>query len=390
MKDITLITDTDTLAAFCDKIADSDYITVDTEFLREKTYWPNLCLIQVACQGYEAIIDPLADGIDMSSFYTLMAKPDLMKVFHACRQDLEIFYQKMGSVPTPVFDTQIAAMVLGHGDQIGYETLVNRLLNRSLDKSARFTDWSLRPLNGKQLAYALSDVTHLCDIYELFRAELDRTGRESWLGEEMRNLVSPSTLEVDPDEAWRRIKSRGHNPRFLGVLKEIAAWREREAQARNLPKNRILRDEALLDVAGTKPRSPKELTKIRGVSDGFAEGKMGAGLLGAVERGLNLPESELPRVKKKERLPEGVGPLSDLLKVLLKHECERHQVAARIVASSDDLERIASEKEPDVAAMQGWRYEIFGKRAMELKAGKLAMSVRGRSIRIIELGEPGD
>ncbi|WP_311195697.1 ribonuclease D [Aestuariispira ectoiniformans] len=385
MTDISVITESDKLAAFCAQIADSDYITVDTEFLREKTYWSKLCLIQVACPGHEAIIDPLADGIDLSPFQALMAKPDLMKVFHACRQDLEIFYQMMGSVPTPVFDTQIAAMVLGHGDQIGYETLVNRLLNRSLDKSARFTDWSLRPLNKKQLAYALSDVTHLCDIYELFKAELDRTGRESWLGEEMKVLISPSTLEVDPDEAWRRIKSRGHNPRFLGVLKEIAAWREREAQARNLPKTRILRDEALLDVAGTKPRNSKELTKIRGVSDGFAEGKMGVGLLKAVERGLNLPDGQLPKVKKKERLPDGIAPLSDLLKVLLKHECERHQVAARIVASGDDLERIAVESQPDVPAMTGWRYEIFGKRAMELKSGKLAMSVRGRSIHIIEL-----
>lgn len=387
MKDITLITETDTLTAFCQKIADSDYITVDTEFLREKTYWPKLCLIQVACPGFDAIIDPLADSLDLSPFFELMKKPDLIKVFHACRQDLEIFYQKMGSVPTPIFDTQIAAMVLGHGDQIGYETLVNRMLNRSLDKSARFTDWSLRPLNGKQLAYALSDVTHLCDIYELFRAELDRTGRESWLGEEMKTLISPSTLEVDPDEAWRRIKSRGHNPRFLGILKEIAAWREREAQSRNLPKNRILRDEALLDVAGTKPRSAKELTKIRGVSDGFAEGKMGVGLLQAVDRALSLPDSALPKVKKKERLPDGVAPLMDLLKVLLKHECEQHQVAARIVASGDDLERIAAEEKPDVAAMQGWRYDIFGKRAMELKTGKIAMSVRGRSIRIIDLAE---
>ncbi|WP_115936675.1 ribonuclease D [Aestuariispira insulae] len=384
---IKCITDTAELAAFCAKVADLDYITVDTEFLREKTYYPKLCLIQVAGQENQAIIDPLADGIDLSAFYELLNKEDLVKVFHACRQDLEIFYQKTGKVPSPVFDTQVAAMVTGHGDQVGYETLVNRILNRRLDKSARFTDWSMRPLSQKQLAYALSDVTHLCDIYELFKAELDRSDRHSWLEEEMVSTTQLSNFEIDPKESWRKIKSRGTEPRFLAVLREVAAWRELEAQQRDVPKNRIVRDEALLDIAGSKPRNAKELAKIRGVSDGFAEGKLGNGLLTAVSQAMALPESELPRVPKKERLPDGIGPLSDLLKVLLKKQSEEHQVASRLIANASDLELIAGQKKPDVPAMHGWRYELFGRQAEDLKAGRLALAAKGNNIKIIELGE---
>ena len=384
---IECITDTAELAAFCAKVADLDYITVDTEFLREKTYYPKLCLIQVAGQENQAIIDPLADGIDLGAFYALLEKPDLVKVFHACRQDLEIFYQKTGKVPSPVFDTQIAAMVTGHGDQVGYETLVNRILNRRLDKSARFTDWSMRPLSQKQLAYAMSDVTHLCDIYELFKAELDLSGRQSWLEEEMGNTIQLSNFDIDPMECWRKIKSRGTEPRFLGVLREVAAWRELEAQNRDVPKNRIVRDEAMLDIAGSKPRNPKELSKIRGISEGFAEGKLGVGLLKAVNRAMDLPDAELPHVPKKERLPDGIGPLSDLLKVLLKKQSEEHQVASRLIANASDLETIAAHKDPDVPAMYGWRYDLFGRLAQDLKDGRLALAAKGSNIKIINLTE---
>ena len=384
---ITCITNSGELSAFCAKVADLEYITVDTEFLREKTYYPKLCLIQVAGQENRAIIDPLDENLDMQPFYDLLFKPDLIKVFHACRQDLEIFYQKTGKVPTPVFDTQIAAMVIGHGDQVGYETLVNRILNRRLDKSARFTDWSIRPLSQKQLAYALSDVTHLCDIYELFKAELDLSDRHSWLEEEMEATIRLSNFEIDPQEVWRKVKSRGTEPRFLGVLREVAAWRELEAQNRNVPKNRIVRDEALLDIAGSKPRNTKELAKIRGISEGFAEGKLGTGLLSAVAKAMQLPDKELPRVPKKDRLPDGIGPLSDLLKVLLKKQSEEHQVASRLIANASDLEAIAAQNNPDVPAMHGWRYELFGKLAMDLKQGRLALAAIGSSIKIIDISD---
>ncbi|WP_420549898.1 ribonuclease D [Curvivirga sp.] len=387
---ITPITESDPLLTLCNKLAEADYITVDTEFLREKTYWPKLCLIQVASTEVEAVIDPLADGLDMAPFYDLMQKESILKVFHAARQDMEIFFQKMNSVPKPIFDTQIAAMVLGHGDQAGYETLVNKVLNRQVDKSARFTDWSMRPLNQKQLSYAQSDVTHLRDIYEKFAQQLAEMNRTSWVDDETAYLMDPATYTVIPEECWRRIKSRGTEPRFLGVLREVAAWREREAQARDIPKNRILRDEALLDIAGTKPQDVKALKKIRGVSDGFADGKMGNGILKAIATALDLPDEDLPRLPRRPRLPDGIGPLTDLLKVLLKRQSERHLIAARVVATSDELEKLASQDDPDIPAMSGWRWEVFGKRAMELKSGKLAITAKGKDIEIIEIEDDED
>ncbi|MDX1738255.1 MAG: ribonuclease D, partial [Alphaproteobacteria bacterium] len=268
---ITPITETSVLESLCADLARSSYITVDTEFLREKTYWPRLCLIQVASPDVEAVIDPLADDLDMTAFYDLMRNRDILKIFHAARQDMEIFFLKMGELPAPIFDSQIAAMVLGYGDQAGYETLVNKVLGRSVDKSARFTDWSNRPLNQKQLSYAQSDVTHLRDIYDIFKTRLDEMGRGSWVEAETAYLMEESTYINEPYDCWRRIKSRGSEPRFLAVLREVAAWRETEAQNRDIPKNRILRDEALLDIAGSKPTDINSLKKIRGISDGFAE-----------------------------------------------------------------------------------------------------------------------
>lgn len=383
--EITAITETGPLNDLCDKLSEATYITVDTEFLREKTYYPKLCLIQVASREVEAVIDPLAEDLDMSSFYDLMKNESILKVFHAARQDMEIFFQKMDALPKPLFDSQVAAMVLGYGDQAGYETLVNKVLGKQVDKSARFTDWSMRPLSQKQLNYAQSDVTHLRDIYETFAKKLEEMGRTSWVEAETAYLIDPATYTVIPEECWKRVKSRGTEPRFLAVLREVAAWREREAQGRDIPKNRILRDEALLDIAGTKPRDINALKKIRGVSDGFAEGKMGRGLIEVIDIAMGLDSDDLPRLPRKPRLPDGIGPLTDLLKVLLKRQSERHLIAARVVATSDDLEKLASQDNPEIPAMSGWRWEVFGKRALELKSGKLAITAKGKDIEIIEI-----
>ncbi len=384
---ITAITETGPLNLLCDKLLEADYITVDTEFMREKTYYPKLCLIQVASPKVAAVIDPLAEGLDMTRFLELMSNESILKIFHAARQDMEIFFKLMDDLPKPLFDSQIAAMVLGYGDQAGYETLVNKVLGRQVDKSARFTDWSMRPLSEKQLSYAQSDVTHLRDIYENFATKLKEMGRESWVAAETAYLIDPATYTVIPEECWRRIKSRGSEPRFLGVLREVAAWRELEAQGRDIPKNRILRDEALLDIAGTKPRDTDSLKKIRGVSDGFAEGKMGRGLLEIIDKAMEIPSDELPRLPRKQRIADGVGPLTDLLKVLLKSQSEKHLIASRIVATSDELEKLASQDDPDIPAMSGWRWEVFGKRALELKSGKLGITANGKNIEIIEIEE---
>ncbi len=381
---ITPITDSAELKDFCRRQSSAPYITVDTEFLRDKTYWPILCLVQVAGPEDAVVIDAMADGLDMAPLHELLIDPNVLKVFHAARQDLEIFYQKIGEVPTPIFDTQVAAMVCGFGDQVGYETIVNKIVGASLDKMSRFADWSKRPLTPKQLDYALADVVHLRPAYEELARQLEESGRSPWLQEEMAILEDPSTYRLDPEEAWRRIKTRGGNRRFYGVLKTVAAWREEAAQTRDIPRNRILRDDSLMDVAAHAPQTPEALSRTRGLSKGFVEGKMGKALLEAVKAGLSLPEKKIPRRPKRERLPPGIGPLTDLLKVLLKYECEKHNVASRLIANADDLARIAADDNADVPALSGWRFDLFGKQALDLKHGRLALSAKGDQIFVIK------
>ncbi len=381
---ITPITDSAELKEFCRRQSRAPYVTVDTEFLRDKTYWPILCLIQVAGPEEAVVIDPMAKDIDLGPLDKLMLNPKILKVFHAARQDLEIFYHRIGKVPTPIFDTQVAAMVCGFGDQVGYETIVNTVVGAALDKMSRFADWSRRPLTQKQLEYALADVVHLRPVYEELARRLEESGRAEWLEEEMATLADAETYRLDPELAWRRVKSRGGNKRFFAVLKEIAAWREREAQKRDIPRNRIIRDNSMLDIAAHAPQNEETLGRTRGLSKGFAEGKMGEALLEAVKSGLKLPDDQIPIRPKRERLPQGIGPLTDLLKVLLKHECEKNSVASRLVASSDDLTRIAADDKADVPALKGWRRDLFGKMALDLKHGRMALSCEKGQVTVIK------
>jgi ribonuclease D len=383
------ITDTTRLAEFCARLSSAEYVTVDTEFLRENTFWPILCLVQVAGPDEAECIDALAPDIDLTPLYELMADESVLKVFHAGRQDLEIFYHAMGKVPAPVFDTQLAAMVCGLGDQIGYENLLAQTIGVTVDKSSRFTDWSRRPLSDKQLNYAMGDVTHLRSVYEKLAKRMATTGRAHWLDEEMAILTAPGTYKVEPEDAWRRIKGRGaKGKRYLAILIEVAAWREREAQRRNIPRNRMLRDEAIQEIASHAPQKAETLAHVRGISAKMAEGSSGEGILKAIQDGTARPEHSLPaRPQRPERLPPGLGPLTDLLKVLLKLNCEKQNVAARLVASGDDLERIAADNEADVRALKGWRRELFGEDALALKAGKLALAAEGKKIRVITLDD---
>ena len=382
---MTIITTTEALAAFCDRQKGVDFVTVDTEFMRGSTYWPKLCLVQVAGPDEVAVIDALADGIDLAPLDRLMLDLDLLKVFHAARQDLEIFFQRLGAVPKPICDTQVAAMVCGFGESVGYETLVNSLTSGRLDKNSRLTDWSQRPLTDRQLAYAEADVVHLRTIYEKLQQRLERTGRTEWLSGEMAILADPATYRSDPEQAWLRLKPRAAKPRMLAVLRELAAWREREAQRRDLPRNRIVRDEALVEIAGHAPTSAAALARTRGLAKGFAESRHGAEILEAVARGMAVPEDQLPAAERRRDLPAGVGPLTDLLKVLLKLRCEQNNVAAKLVASSSDLEEIAVGNSRDVPALAGWRYEMFGRDALALKRGEVGLAVRKGKIEVVPL-----
>ena len=384
---ITPIADTNSLAAFCEKQKNAAFVTVDTEFVREKTYYPILCLVQVAGPDDAVVIDAMAPNIDLSPLDELFKNTNVVKVLHASRQDNEIFFNLFGSVPNPIFDTQIAAMVCGFGDQVAYGTLIAKLVGVQLEKTSRFADWSRRPLTQKQLAYALSDVTHLRVAYEKLAVELETSGRAHWLNSEMDVLTDPDTYRMDPREAWRRIKSRTTNPKFLSVLREVAAWREAEAQRRDIPRNRLLRDDSLLDIAAHTPKTSQALSRTRGMPRGFAEGRMADGLLDAIETGVATKPEDQPQVPKRDRLPNGLGPLTDLLKTLLKLRCEEEKVAPKLIASADDLERIAASDNADVPALSGWRREVFGEQALALKQGKLGLTAEGKRIRIMEIGD---
>lgn len=383
--DPVFITDTGSLAALCDRLAAERFVTVDTEFMRERTYFPELCVVQIAGEDEVAVIDAMAEGIDLAPLGALFADERVTKVFHACRQDIEIFLLKFGEVPVPLFDTQIAAMVAGFGDQVGYETLVIALARGRIDKAHRFSDWQARPLSPAQIAYAAADVTWLRVVYERLRETLEREGRLEWVAQEMAALADPATYRVDPEEAWRRIRLRGSNsPRQLAMVQAIAAWREREAARINIPRQRLLKDEQIPELAALAPTGPEGLARIRGISKGFAEGKSGTSLLEAMAAARALPEESLPAPPRASEAPKPSPAIAALLRVLLAESADRHHVAARLIANAEDLDRLAGGETDGLACLSGWRRDIFGEDALRLTRGEIALAAKGRRIEIVE------
>jgi ribonuclease D len=381
----TLITTTEDLEAVCWRLREEALVTVDTEFIRERTYWPELCVVQLGGAQDVAVIDALAPGIDLTALGSLLADQSVMKVFHAARQDIEIFVLKFGDVPRPLFDTQVAAMVAGFGDQVGYEALVSALANGTIDKAHRFSDWSVRPLSPAQIAYAAADVTYLREVYQKLSARLEADNRLPWVAEEMAILTNPDTYRADPQTMWQRLRSRSGNRRYLGVLRVLAAWRELEAQRINIPRQRLLRDETLLELAASAPETVEALSRTRGLSRGFVEGAMGEALLGVIAAAKRLPTNALPEAPVERPGPRPSPALVALLKVLLAAKCEQHHVAARLVASSEDIDRLAVEDEPDIPALHGWRRGVFGDAAQALRQGHIALGVDGRQVRLVEV-----
>jgi len=377
------ITTTSELVALCRRMAAHPFITVDTEFLRESTYYPLLCVAQMASPDEAVVVDALAPGIDLSPFYALMADERVMKVFHAARQDIEIVWHAAKLIPHPIFDTQVAAMVLGYGDSISYEQLVQRITGDALDKSHRFTDWTRRPLSEAQLAYAVSDVTHLRDVYLALVEDLKRRGRADWVEDEMRVLTSPDTYRMEPDNAWKRLKTRVRKPKELAVLIEVAAWREREAQTRDVPRSRVLKDEAIGDIAVQAPTTIEKLKNLRSLPKGFERSRWGEAIVAAVGRGLARDPKTLPLQARVQPATNGAA-IVELLKVLLRMVSEHHHVAAKVIATVDDLERIAASDSADVPALSGWRLELFGEKALALKHGKLALAIEKGRVATVE------
>jgi ribonuclease D len=379
---MNLITTTADLAAACERMSRHNFVTVDTEFLRETTYYPLLCVAQMAIADEAVVIDALAEGLDLAPFFELMANEAVLKVFHAARQDIEIVWHQAKLIPHPVFDTQVAAMVLGYGESISYEQLVQRITGDAIDKSSRFTDWSRRPLSPAQVSYAMSDVTHLREVFLSLSADLQRRGRSEWVGEEMEVLTSPDTYRADPEIAWERLKTRVRKPRELSVLIEVAAWREREAQSRDVPRGRVLKDEAIGDIAIHAPTTTERLASLRSLPRGFERSKWGTEIIDAVKRGLARNPAELPRLDKPRQGANGSATV-ELLKVLLRMASEQHGVAAKVIATVEDLERIALDDRADVPALHGWRREMFGEQAIALKRGRLALAVeKGRVVAV--------
>src|SRR3954471_15249777 len=381
-----IVETTDDLKAFAAELANAPYLALDTEFLRDQTYYPKLCLIQVAAPGIEGIIDPLAPGMDLASFYELIRRPHIVKVLHAARQDIEIFFLQGGVLPDPLFDSQIAAMVCGFGDAASYETLARKIAHVEIDKSARFTDWSHRPLSKRQLEYALADVTHLRVIYEWLRARLEKTGRSAWVAEEVAALQDPALYKLDPEQAWKRLKPRTTNKSFLAAL---AAWREREAQNRDIPRGRVIKDEALTEIAAHPPETPEALERIRAVPKGFANSRMGKGLMEAILQGVSAPPPEgvmaenRPQRRRREPSPSVV----DLLKTLLRLRAEAAHVAPRLIANAEEIERLAAGEDDGLPSLHGWRLEVFGKDAIALREGELAIAVENGEAVVVELEE---
>ncbi len=379
-----IITTTNDLADFAREARQRPFVAVDTEFMREKTYWPILCLIQAAAEGVEAIIDPMAEGIDLGPFMELLADPDVVKVFHAARQDVEIFHFLTQDAPRPLFDTQIAAMACGFGDQIGYEPLMRTLLGATIDKGSRFTDWARRPLSEAQLTYALSDVTYLRSAYPLLLEKLETEGRQRWVEAEMQALADPALYRIEPATAWKRLKLRSVRPGDLGPIIKLAEWREQEAQARDLPRGRVLKDETLFELARLKPGTADDLGRARSLPTGYERSRAGAAILDAIAAGRSIQRSELPKVNDDTRRLSPPADVVDLLKVLLKRQCEKFGVAPKLIASSADLEAIACSDNADVPAMNGWRREIFGDFALKLKNGEIGLRLVDGAIELVD------
>jgi ribonuclease D len=383
--DPVLVTDTTVLTALCGRLAAEPFVTIDTEFMRERTYYPELCVVQLGGERDVAVIDTLAPGLDLLPLGALLADTGVVKVFHAARQDVEIFLERFGQVPAPLFDTQVAAMVAGFGDQVGYDALVGALTGGQIDKAHRFSDWSARPLSPAQVAYAAADVTYLRQVYERLTDKLARDGRLDWVAEEMAILAQPGTYRPEPETMWERLRPRTANRRMLGLLRAAAAWREREAQRVNIPRQRLLKDESLLEIAATAPTSAEALARVRGISRGFAEGRSGAGLVTALQEAAALPDAALPDAPRAKDGPRASPALVSLLKVLLAAKCEEHNVAPKLLASSDDLDRLATEGAPDIPALHGWRREMFGADALALKAGSITLGVEGKRVRLVRV-----
>jgi ribonuclease D len=387
---VSLITTTDELEAACLRLARHPFVTVDTEFLRETTFWPILCVVQLASDEEALAIDALAEGLDLQPLLQLMADEDVVKVFHAARQDLEIFWKLAGVLPTPLFDSQVAAMVCGYGDQVSYSELVQSVCRVTVDKSSRFTDWARRPLAEAQIDYAIGDVTHLRDIYKALTARLKATGRQSWLEDEMKVLNSPATYEQHPERAWERYKSRARKPRDLAALMELAAWRESEAQARDVPRSRVLKDDVLIELALAAPRTVEALGNLRAFPRGMERSRAGGEILAAIERGLARDPKTLPKIERERRNGANVGATVELLKVLLRQVSDESGVAGKLIASVDDLEAMASNDKAEVPALSGWRRKLFGERALELKRGRLALTVENGKVVTLEWRDAGE
>ncbi|MDE8348843.1 MAG: ribonuclease D [Acidocella sp.] len=380
------ITDSSDLTALCERLAAEEFVTVDTEFMREKTYYPELCLVQLAGAHEVAVVDAQAKGLDLAPLGALLAKPDVVKVFHACRQDVEIFLLMFGTVPSNLFDTQVAAMVAGFGDQVGYDALVQALTGGHIDKAHRFSDWSARPLTSAQVTYAAADVTHLRLVYERLIARLRVDGRMDWVGQEMAALADPNTYRVDPERAWERLKLRTGNRRQLALVQAIAAWREREAQRINIPRQRLVKDEQIPEIAALAPQDAEALTRARGISAGFAQGKSGTSLLEVIAAAKAIPEENLPRAERQRETQRASPALVALLKVLLNARAEQNNVAARLLASSEEIEALALDETAPNAANDGWRGEMFGADAVRLIKGEIALSAQGKRVKIVPLG----
>lgn len=378
---MNLITKQSDLNKFCTQVENGAYITVDTEFIRDKTYFPKLCLIQIAGSGQAAVIDPLAAQLSLEPVFELLKKPDLIKVFHACRQDIEIFYLLSGVIPVNIFDTQVAASVCGYGESVSYETLVNKIVGQELDKSSRFTDWSARPLSEKQLDYALSDVTHLCTIYENLQLQLEKTKRTSWVTEEHLPLYDHTLYQIEPQNSWKRLKYGTMRPKHLAVLRELAQWREIEARKNDVPRGRILKDEALVELASAIPRKIADLTRMRSVDKNLSKGRADE-VFACVERALASPQTEWPQISKSRKPPENITSLIAMLQLLLKVKADVHGIAASMIADKDDLEAIALGKS-EITVLQGWRYDVFGKKAQLLIEGKLKLSLNAKTKQVV-------
>ena len=384
---MTVVTSTTELAAVCRRLSEHPFVTVDTEFLRETTFWPKVCVIQMASADEAVAVDALAPDLDLGPFFDLMRNPAVVKVFHAARQDLEIIWKSAGIIPSPIFDTQVAAMVCGFGDQVSYGELVQTICRVTVDKSSRFTDWARRPLSEAQVTYAIADVTHLRDIYLTLKARLESTGRLPWLADEMRTLTSAATYEQHPEKAWERFRSRVRKPRDMAVLMELAKWREEEAQTRDVPRSRILKDDALIEVTLAAPRTPEALGDLRAVPRGLDRSRTGLDINAAIQRGLDRDPKTLPKIDRDRRNGATCGATVELLKVLLRQVADGHGVAAKMIATVDDLEAIAQDDAANVPALEGWRRDLFGSKALELKQGRLALTVEGGKVVALEWQE---